>query len=713
MSTYGFNCHRTFGPKTEEGSQGLMRSITCWFVFVSQTISIYLICVASCELALRHNISTNASPAKLERIPWQQTRALQDGYEYLQYIGQRTVFHNKCDSKVAVYAGSHVFLTIEGFYSNTDALTMPTDMQQAATPVVTSAAFVSESRLLLVVSGRLYSYDLRSQQYTALAMTGNVTTVHVASHCHGLYSIAAVTVNTSTDQIFLSLDLDTWKEVSLSSLSLPSNQGVVDFSLVPVYSAIVVLTKIEETVARFAKIDFYTANVTATTMQPFAVIGDVHFKALDQPSGSLLVWDSARLYYSSNAGQSILPVTVTGFTNHSGSISVAVVALGSQGDYAVLTTDGLLLFGRQLQAIQIASDINISEDTAVLFDAYGNVEIIGLDRQSGLPSVKQVVPTWNAMSKDCQLQALEVSLEEGVLHYLDKRRSLNVTVTLTTQPWLDNQILVTVTRPELLTLETTVHPDEVLHPGILAKRLSVEMKDVIISAASSVHTTYTSKPAICNNVNGLEFAAHGDDHSLAEYNSADWGCPIQVYYADSLLLIVDLYHGNDFIEEVQVDFVVHEEFNHTDFSYRLSATAAGCIGTPQDWASMLINSSDTSHAWTRENYEHCFSDNRAATAGPALPGQTYEIINSSNRNSLRWKHNGYYIYTLTVLNPDYSFCHLQTQFAVHVHGVLPDTTYGHYTLPLTSVGLCLSVVLAYVIFEKLLKKPGDKTDQEN
>ncbi|XP_077988239.1 cation channel sperm-associated auxiliary subunit delta-like [Glandiceps talaboti] len=716
-----------------------------------------------------------------------QDTGLVSGYEYLQYHGQKTIVRNHCNNLIALFLNSQIYVTKDGFQTETEALSM-SSLLEGGSPIVLSVAFLNKSTVLLVINSRLYSYSIETQEYYWIRLSGNVTTVHTATHCQGLYNIVAVTNNAKKHQITVINDIYNVNEIQVS-VPYPEHD-IFGIAVVPTYSALTILTRVDEQTAKFVLVDLFSdVSITNTTQGiPFTIHGDVHFTAFRKPCEDLLLWDSNGLYFSFTAGQTVLPVTVSGTKDTDMDIHQVITVFklvpstsycschtfcffkGNHGEYVVMTTDGQLLFGRHWQASLVASNLTLTDDTALTFDPEGNVQFIEMDAQTGLPCIRDMLTPNNKPLDICQL--LEQTLEEDHLYYLDTRTSLNLTVTLITKPWLDNHLLISVSQPSLVISQTIVHRDEVIGSGIVAKRQVCEQcpkwqtlvhSDEVIgngivakkqtfeltaassSVASSIFTNFISiratavysglsckvtpelvtdvaigcppahnirvrnKPDQCNE-KVTEFAvSSGDSVVMVKYNYTKWGCPVQVYYTDNFQPIIDLYDGEDFMEKVTVDYVVQEEFNRTVANYKLTPRTAGCIAEPQTWMSMLTNTSDPDLAWTRDNYESCMNQDRADRVGPPRPRQQYEVLSSANGNSLSWAHNSYYVYTVTVLDPQFSFCQLRTKFAVRVHGVLSETTHI-ITIPVTCVIVCVFVSIFYVVSEKLMKKSDDKKE---
>ncbi|KAK2550814.1 hypothetical protein P5673_028495, partial [Acropora cervicornis] len=74
------------------------------------------------------------------------------------------------------------------------------------------------------------------------------------------------------------------------------------------------------------------------------------------------------------------------------------------------------------------------------------------------------------------------------------------------------------------------------------------------------------------------------------------------------------------------------------------------------------------HLLLFQNFCSCFEDPPSEPVIPENLNQAYEIMNSSSVSHIVWTecHDGIFIFTLTVIDPEFSFCNLTVEFAVQV-----------------------------------------------
>ncbi|XP_015780059.1 PREDICTED: uncharacterized protein C1orf101-like isoform X1 [Acropora digitifera] len=95
---------------------------------------------------------------------------------------------------------------------------------------------------------------------------------------------------------------------------------------------------------------------------------------------------------------------------------------------------------------------------------------------------------------------------------------------------------------------------------------------------------------------------------------------------------------------------------------------AGCIREAQSYELMIKSMQRTNKeaAWSKQNFRSCFEDPPSESVIPDNLNQAYEIMNSSSVSHIVWTDDGIFIFTLTVIDPEFSFCNLTVEFAVQV-----------------------------------------------
>ncbi|XP_020603545.1 cation channel sperm-associated protein subunit delta-like [Orbicella faveolata] len=134
--------------------------------------------------------------------------------------------------------------------------------------------------------------------------------------------------------------------------------------------------------------------------------------------------------------------------------------------------------------------------------------------------------------------------------------------------------------------------------------------------------------------------------------------------------LVQRYDGETFVKEVDVNYIMWEQHGRAGYKYSATMKEAGCISEAQSWEKMIRGSTQEEtmeSAWSKENYQSCFQQNSPLSV--ANLDQPYEILNSSEASShIVWSDVGTFVFTLKVIDPDFSFCNLTMEFGVQVYG---------------------------------------------
>ncbi|XP_067031339.1 cation channel sperm-associated auxiliary subunit epsilon-like [Acropora muricata] len=162
----------------------------------------------------------------------------------------------------------------------------------------------------------------------------------------------------------------------------------------------------------------------------------------------------------------------------------------------------------------------------------------------------------------------------------------------------------------------------------------------------------------------------GDDTSdkLGDYDLEKLGCPFKILKNEPFKPVIDLYDGELFLEEVDTNYVLWEQQGRAGFEYSATMKEAGCIREAQSWELMIKSMQGTNKeaAWSKQNFSSCFEDPPSEPVSAENLNQAYEIMNSSSVSHILWTDDGIFIFTLTVIDPEFSFCNLTVEFAVQV-----------------------------------------------
>ncbi|KAL9954935.1 hypothetical protein ACROYT_G042525 [Oculina patagonica] len=263
---------------------------------------------------------------------------------------------------------------------------------------------------------------------------------------------------------------------------------------------------------------------------------------------------------------------------------------------------------------------------------------------------------------------------EALLHnfkptyFLDKGETLKAWAKLIPEPWEDNR-LITVSigekekhsrNKEYNYTRLSEMASDVLFriEAFFEEQACVTLKaetNVTVGCPLSRHIIPRGKPISCDSFRNYSFVipryqqkgvflATGEvSDKTVEYDLVKLGCPFPVQSNEPFKPIVDLYDGETFVKEVDVNYVMWEQ--HGRKGYKYSATM-------------------------KENYQSCFQEYLNGSMFAVNLDQPYEIFNSSAAAShIVWDDVGTFVFMLKVIDPDFSFCNLTVEFGVQVRGV--------------------------------------------
>ncbi|XP_044541189.1 cation channel sperm-associated protein subunit delta [Gracilinanus agilis] len=182
------------------------------------------------------------------------------------------------------------------------------------------------------------------------------------------------------------------------------------------------------------------------------------------------------------------------------------------------------------------------------------------------------------------------------------------------------------------------------------------------------------------------------------YDYEELGCPQLVYFNNPWKPVIELWEGSQFVEVVTTEFVLIEKNGIHTYNYSVNVGQAACKSQAQNWTTVMDASATKNfQAWTRDIYVTCHELNASI---PLLwPHLEYQILGGRTDNSIIFhERNGFYIFSLTIVDPFYSYCDLTTSFAIYVYGAFPQRVLPDYPLAsLTMFGMLFMLWLGYVL----------------
>uniref|UniRef100_H0X3W3 Cation channel sperm-associated auxiliary subunit delta n=1 Tax=Otolemur garnettii TaxID=30611 RepID=H0X3W3_OTOGA len=194
---------------------------------------------------------------------------------------------------------------------------------------------------------------------------------------------------------------------------------------------------------------------------------------------------------------------------------------------------------------------------------------------------------------------------------------------------------------------------------------------------------------------------------VVHYSYQQLGCPGLIYYDTPWKPVVELWQGDIFQELVEAEYVLLEVNGLFTYTYALTAAEAHCRSQPQNW-STVMKDSGAPFSWNRENYVSCHDPEN--TAPLQWPNVKYQILGGQTKNALAFdQRNGIYTFFISIVDPYYSYCHLETVFSIYVHGAYPQPMVNQEMGVVgIMVAILLCVWLIYIIPKMFETEKGQR-----
>ncbi|XP_071066102.1 cation channel sperm-associated auxiliary subunit delta isoform X2 [Dasypus novemcinctus] len=316
-----------------------------------------------------------------------------------------------------------------------------------------------------------------------------------------------------------------------------------------------------------------------------------------------------------------------------------------------------------------------------------------------------------------------VTYEDGYTYDGNTKHRLNISLKQQ-QHWgrADPNFTSSIKQPTLSTVTLDIANKEIscvdLRPltALISVGCDLEKKLVIQNEVSACSKGILDPVALQDNYTYVIERDYYDPHFLGQKAAEDLavfypyetlGCPRLVYYDTPWKPVVELWREGRFQEVISTEYVLLEVSGQFAYTYSLTAKEALCKSQPQNWSTVLGSTDNKGpYAWDRENYVSCHEPNDdAPLRWPEVP---YEIMGGSTSNRIIFdQRNGIYVFTLSIVDPYYSYCHLRTTFSIYVYGAFPAPTFvPEATILLLMLSILLAVWLAYAVPKTLQPEAG-------
>ncbi|XP_029421352.1 cation channel sperm-associated protein subunit delta isoform X3 [Nannospalax galili] len=662
-----------------------------------------------------------------------------------------TLIRHRCKDKVAVYLGKNVFLTLDNFGSSLLPLRIPRSMavQKAE---VTCAHFSTDVIILFVVDGKIFIYNYKDKtwnqasgvHHTVSHVSGDTCCFKGSSFCleitNKLFAyfrgdqLANTVVYFSTNGGFSFQILVDERQRHLTG----TVEGIFHFHSL---SQIGVFTFRNQS----AVFIYSDHPLNRSWGQFFEQHEQLDIIQSPGQRGFLIFWNQTSLFVSPNVGQFVdtvqlqegQTIVLDSLTNNN--ITIHSIAL-NENELGVLTREDHLYYGSQgylrTVVIQLMEQPFWSEDTAIMFESPGMLEVLipvpdteflAFDFRKCTVNIQAVLMDPSLQMKPCNVELLEGPLEKE-MYTIDMNSKLDLSAQIIPRPRESPVPLVMVSNPHSLGVQASMVEFGTTFDGNSKYKLEIQLKQQhLLGRADGNFTTISMKR---NAISALTVDIADKEISCVDLKPLSTlisiGCDLKKKItvqnkisacAMGILDPVDLQGNYSYIIEkwwnglmheiVDAEYVLMEVNGLFTYSYSLTAATAGCKSQPQNWTTVLAATDNSEFkSWDRENYVSCheWSEDR-----PLLwPDVQYQILGGRTNNRVIFdQRNGIYVFSLSVVDPHYSYCHLDTVFSVFVYGALPLPLFPpELVILLLTTTMLLSVGLVYTTPKLLATERG-------
>nr|KAF6400572.1 cation channel sperm associated auxiliary subunit delta [Rousettus aegyptiacus] len=492
---------------------------------------------------------------------------------------------------------------------------------------------------------------------------------------------------------------------------------------------------------------------------PFNYSGSLEVIVAPGQKGILLLWFEKNLLISKNVGQLVdsVPVKESQSVSHSSileaNLTIHSVA-ANENEMAVLTRENKLYYGSlgilTNFLIKFADQNLWSQETVLMFTKPGILQVLtpipdasfpAFDFQKCIVNIQAVLMDPQLQIGFCKVELLQADFEDK-MYIIDMNSKLELAAFMIPRPGTSPVPVVTVSNPHSLGLQAVIYENGYSYDGNIEYRLNISLRQqqhggradpsftsrIQKPTMSTVTVDIANKEISCVDLKPLtaiisigcdidkkivvrnEISAcnkgildpvtlqKSTEDLVVRYPYKKLGCPLLVYYDIPWKPVVELWRDGSFQEVIHAEYVLLEVNGLFTYTYSLTARTALCTSQPQNWSSIVKAGGHMgSYTWNRENYVSCHDpNNRVPLEWPDVP---YHILGGPTDNKVTFnQRNGIYVFFISIVDPYYSYCHLENTFSVYVYGAFPLPLFPpEITILLLMLAILLSVWLAYMI----------------
>nr|XP_042702389.1 cation channel sperm-associated protein subunit epsilon [Chrysemys picta bellii] len=397
-------------------------------------------------------------------------------------------------------------------------------------------------------------------------------------------------------------------------------------------------------------------------------------------SPSMLMWNKEKIYYSYKNN------TINGFVIVSGlNQTLSEVSRGSTihqlvidyfGNTVIKMKNNMMIFFKveMKDAVELPEWEKKSINIVLYLNPSGNLYMLFINGSSihreDYPLKTEMFSYIHGFQDICPYVVFKHSMDLNV-YYLDMGDEVTFWAQIVYMENLGLSTDVEIYRPELL-MQTT-YVDYEIARGICTKNQTIKFYHKM---DYSLEPNYTEALIASTGVMTVELQPSRSAKMCATNNKVFahlYTFTEALYYT----YIVYRYDGSTFVKTVEANFILWEVHGRSDYSYNSSMKQVGCLREAQTWISMLEEheNSTLDEIWGPQNYRSCFE----SELGPLGDlNQLYQILNHSGYNSVIWptEYSGIYVFRVKIVDPNFSFCDLNTIFAVRTYGIVESPNIG-------------------------------------
>nr|XP_017452127.1 cation channel sperm-associated auxiliary subunit delta isoform X4 [Rattus norvegicus] len=632
------------------------------------------------------------------------------------------VVKNVCKTDIAVYLGQRVFITKNRFEASILPLTIPKSME-VKMPSITSAHFVSDAMILFVIDGKVYSYNFIEDIWrTVNGITEPVSHISGDPCCFEGYFCLELSNNLfayfrggqmpGTNIYFSNNGGFSFELLNSDRMSHLKGLlgGIFHFHSLSQVGILLV----ENNLGTFHYLEYPLNHSTGV---PFLYESPLEVIIKPQQRGFLILWNQKTLLVSSNSGQIVEAMqlmeegNINDLNVEHAKLTIHSIASNTY-ELAFLVEQDQLYYGSQSYMgnyiIKLSNQQFWSEEASVHFWDVGMLEVLtpvsdpyfpAFDFKKCLVNVQLALMDQSLQLEPCNVEFLESTMEDRMF-IIDMNSKLKLSALMVPRKGMNPTPLVMVSNPHALGFKANLTQFGNMYDGNSKFKLDIELQQQQHWGNSELNFTASIKHEAISSIT-VDIA----DKTLSCVDLKPLSTLISVGCDLTKKVIVQKWKDGTLEEIMNAEYVILELNGIVTYSYSLTAATAHCRSQPQNW-SIFKEDAEKPSLWNRETYVSCHEDNQD---NPLLwPNVEYQILGGRTDNKIIFgQRNGIYTFYLTVVDPYYSYCDLNTIFSVYVYGALPVAEFR----PMTSILLMVTVTLftmwlAYAIPKQLRTERG-------